>query len=213
MTDRSRILRPHHRHAGKGGLPEAPAQRETPAAAASAPRGAPDQAAEADRLRTELEAAQARAADYLATLQRTAADFANYKRRTAEDRERDLGLASESLLRKLLVVVDDFDRALEAMPAELAGLPWIEGIGLLDRKLRNLLESEGVTPIDAVGRLFDPREHEAIATVPAAGRPEGEVVAELKRGYRIRDRILRPATVAIAGGDMAAAGDPASTTN
>ena len=65
-------------------------------------------------------------------------------------------------------------------------------------KLRGLLESEGVTPIEAVGHQFDPREHEAIANVPATGRPDGEVVAEVQRGYRLRDRVLRPALVAVA---------------
>jgi molecular chaperone GrpE len=150
------------------------------------------------QLAAQLEMAKGLAAEHLASLQRTAADFANFKRRTAEDRERELGLASEFLLLKLLVVADDFDRALEAMPVELKGVAWIEGVTLLDRKLRALLESEGVTPIDAIGRPFDPREHEAIATVPATGRPEGEVVAEIQRGYRVRDRVLRPAMVAIA---------------
>jgi molecular chaperone GrpE len=160
-----------------------------------------------ERLRAELDSAQAQAVEHLASLQRTAADFANYRRRTAEDRERELGLASEQLLRKLLSVADDFDRALEAMPGELQSLGWIEGIVLLDRKLRQLLESEGVTPIEVMGRPFDPREHEAIASVPAPGIPDGVVVAEIQRGYRIRDRVLRPAMVAIAGGGAEAPGD------
>src|SRR5664279_4899331 len=165
-----------------------------------------------EQLTAQLEIAKGLAAEHLASLQRTAADFANFKRRTAEDRERELGLASEFLLLKLLVVADDFDRALEAMPAELKGVAWIEGVTLLDRKLRALLESEGVTPIDAIGRPFDPREHEAIATVPATGRPEGEVVAEIQRGYRVRDRVLRPAMVAIADAG-AADGDATSHIN
>jgi len=156
---------------------------------------------EIDRLRSELEAAQVQAAEHVATLQRTAADFANFRRRTSEDRERELGLASEGLLRKVLAIADDFDRALDAMPAELAGQGWIEGIVLLDRKLRALLESEGVTPIEALGRPFDPREHEAIANVPGTGLPDGQIVAEIQRGYRVRDRVLRPAMVTIAGGD------------
>jgi molecular chaperone GrpE len=153
-----------------------------------------------EQLSAQLEIAKSLAAEHLATLQRTAADFANFKRRTAEDRERELGLASELLLRKLLAVADDFDRALDAMPADLKGVGWIEGIVLLDRKLRALLESEGVTPIESVGRAFDPREHEAIASVPETGRPDGEVVDEIQRGYRVRDRVLRPALVAVAGG-------------
>jgi molecular chaperone GrpE len=163
-------------------------------------------------LSAQLEVAKSLAAEHLASLQRTAADFANFKRRTAEDRERELGLASESLLRKLLAVADDFDRALDHMPAEFNGAAWIEGIALVDRKLRALLDSEGVTPIEAVGRAFDPREHEAIASVAATGRPDGEVVDEIQKGYRVRDRVLRPALVAVAAGE-AGSGDTTSHIN
>lgn len=155
---------------------------------------------ETERLTGELREAGAKADEYLAALQRERAEFQNYKRRASEDRERDLGLASESLLRKVLALADDFDRALEAMPADLSGQGWIEGIVAIDRKLRQTLESEGLAPIEAIGRPFDPREHEAVANVPGTGRPEGEVVAELRRGYRLRDRVLRPAMVAVAGG-------------
>jgi molecular chaperone GrpE len=205
MPDRQTTPRIHHRGAG-GDWPGRPA--------AAAPAQPDEQlTAEIDRLRAELEAAQAEMAEHKASLQRTAADFANYRRRTAEDRERELGLAGESLLRKVLAVADDFDRALDAMPDELRAVSWIEGIVLLDRKLRALLESEGVTPIEAVGRPFDPREHEAIASVPATGRPDGEVVAEVQRGYRVRDRVLRPAMVAVAGGDDAARDDANSRIN
>ncbi|MGA2513966.1 MAG: nucleotide exchange factor GrpE [Candidatus Limnocylindrales bacterium] len=191
MPDRPTHLRTHRRGAAGDG----------PGEIAGNPGSAPaSDAPTVEELKTQLDAARAMAAEHLASLQRTAADFANFKRRSAEDRERELGLASESLLRKLLAVADDFDRALDAMPADFEGLGWIEGIVLLDRKLRALLESEGVTPIEAIGRPFDPREHEAIASVPATGRPDGEVVAELQRGYRVRDRVLRPAMVAVAGG-------------
>ena len=165
-----------------------------------------------EQLTAQLEAAKSLAAEHLASLQRTAADFANFKRRTAEDRERELGLASEALLRKLLVVADDFDRALDHMPVEFKDAGWIEGIVLLDRKLRALLESEGVTPIESVGRAFDPHEHEAIAIVPGTGRPDGEIVDEAQRGYRVRDRVLRPALVAVAGGE-AGPGDTTSHIN
>jgi len=152
-------------------------------------------------LMTELEAAQAIADDYLGALQRERAEFQNFKRRTAEERLRDLGLASEDLIRKVLAVADDFDRAIEARPASVAEDPWFEGIAAIDRKLRLLLESEGVTEIDASpGRPFDPREHEAITNVPGTGRPEGEIVEAIRRGYRLRDRVIRPALVAVAAG-------------
>ena len=96
-------------------------------------------------------------------------------------------------------VADDFDRAIEARPASIAEDAWFEGIAAIDRKLRLLLESEGVTAIDAApGRPFDPREHEAIANVPGTDRPEGEIVEEIRRGYRLRDRVIRPALVAVA---------------
>lgn len=155
--------------------------------------------AEIDQLKTELEAANAQAAEYLAGLQRERAEFQNYRRRTAEERERDAGLAGDFLLAKVLGLADDFDRAIEARPAALAGDPWVEGVTAIDRKLRLLLESEGVSAIDVEpGAAFNPREHEALVNVPSAEHPEGAVVAELQRGYRIRDRVLRPSRVAVA---------------
>jgi molecular chaperone GrpE len=157
--------------------------------------------AEVAGLESELSAAQAQSTENVATLQRTAAEFANYRRRTTEERDRDAGLASEYLLRKVISIADDFDRAVDARPAELAGNAWAEGIAAIDRKLRALLESEGVRVIEAVGRQFDPREHESITSIPGTGRPDGEVVGEAQRGYRLRDRVLRPALVAVASGD------------
>ena len=134
----------------------------------------------------------------IAAHQRTAADFANFRRRTAEEREREAGLASESLLTKALAVADDMDRALAAAPENLTAEPWVEGIAAINRKLLALLESEGVTPFESIGKEFDPREHEAIAQVPGSGKPAGEVIAEHRKGWRIRDRILRPAVVSVA---------------
>ena len=155
--------------------------------------------ADNEKLKDDLAAAQGRADEYLAALQRERAEFLNYKRRTAEERERDLGLAGEDLIRKVIALADDFDRAIEARPDDLAGHAWAEGVGAIDRKLRLLLESEGVSQIDAEpGQRFDPREHDAIAHVPGTGRREGEIVDEVRRGYRLRERVLRPALVAVA---------------
>jgi molecular chaperone GrpE len=154
-----------------------------------------------ETLTAERDDALRTADEYLVALQRERAEFQNFKRRTSEERMRDLGLAGEDLIRKVLVLADDFDRAIEARPASIADDPWFEGIAAIDRKLRQLLESEGVTAIDAApGRPFDPREHEAIANVPDADRPEGEIVEEIRRGYRLRDRVIRPALVAVATG-------------
>jgi molecular chaperone GrpE len=154
--------------------------------------------AELDQLRAALEAAQQEAAENKAAWQRSAADFSNYKRRTEQEREAMVGLANEVLLAKLLSIVDDFDRAIANMPAELQGVSWIGGISAIDRKLDQLLESEGLTAIEALGKQFDPHEHEAIAQEDRPGVPEGTVVTELQKGYRIRDRVLRPAMVAVA---------------
>jgi molecular chaperone GrpE len=155
--------------------------------------------ADIEQLKAELEATRAKADEYLAGLQRERAEFANYKRRTGEERQAMLGLAGEDLIRKVLALADDFDLAIEARPPAIASDPWVEGVVAIDRKLRALLESEGVSQIDASpGTRFDPREHEAIANVPGTGRPEGEIVNEIRRGYRLRDRVVRPALVAVA---------------
>jgi molecular chaperone GrpE len=157
--------------------------------------------ADIETLTGQADAARVQAEEYLNALQRERAEFLNFKRRTAEERQRDLGLAAEDLIRKVLNLADDFDRAIDARPESIATDPWFEGVSAIDRKLRQLLESEGVTEIEAAaGTPFDPREHEAIATVPGTDRPEGEIVEQIRRGYRLRDRVLRPALVAVAAG-------------
>jgi molecular chaperone GrpE len=155
--------------------------------------------AQIETLTGERDEARQNAEGYLSALQRERAEFQNFKRRTSEERLRDLGLAGEDLIRKVLNLADDFDRAIEARPDTIATDAWFDGIAAIDRKLRQLLDSEGVTAVDAsVGRAFDPREHEAIANVPGSGRPDGEIVEEIRRGYRLRDRVIRPALVAVA---------------
>jgi molecular chaperone GrpE len=155
--------------------------------------------ADIEALQAERDAAQQKADEYVAALQRERAEFANYRRRTMEEREAMLGLAGEDLIRKVLALADDFDRAIEARPAESADDPWVDGVAAIDRKLRALLESEGVTRIEASpGTPFDPREHEAIASVPGTDHKDGHIVDEVRRGYRLRDRVVRPALVAVA---------------
>jgi molecular chaperone GrpE len=158
-------------------------------------------AADLDAARAERDDARTKADEYLGALQRERAEFVNFKRRSTEERLASAGLANESLIAKVLGIADDFDRAIEARPAELAQDAWSEGIAAIDRKLRLLLESEGVQPIAAVpGTAFDPRHHEAIVNIPAPDRREGEIVEEIRRGYRLRDRVIRPALVAVASG-------------
>jgi len=151
-----------------------------------------------DELRNQLLAAEQEAAENKAGWQRIAADFQNYKRRTEQDREQMFGLANEALLAKLLTIADDFDRAIDHMPDDLKDVGWVGGIAAIDRKLRLLLDSEGLVPIEAVGKPFDPHEHEAVTQETTTAVPDGTVTQELQRGYRIRDRVLRPAMVAVA---------------
>ncbi len=147
---------------------------------------------------------------YLAALQRERAEFTNFRRRTTDERQQERGLAGVDLITKVLILADDFDRALETRPTELTDNAWVEGIAAIDRKLRLLLESEGVGAVEAApGTPFDPREHEAVVSVPGTGRAEGEIVEEVRRGYRLRDRLIRPALVAVAAATEPDAGpDP-----
>ena len=162
-----------------------------------------------EAMTAERDEAIAKVDEYVGLLQRERAEFANFKRRTAEERTQERGLAGVDLITKVLNLADDFDRAIDTRPAALEGDAWAEGIAAIDRKLRLLLESEGVTQVDASpGTPFDPRDHEAIVSVPGTGRAEGEIVEEVRRGYRLRDRVIRPALVAVAAG-----GEPAGPVN
>ena len=162
-------------------------------------------AAQVEAVRAERDEAVAKAQaerdEYLAALQRERAEFVNFRRRTTDERQQERGLAGVDLIAKVLALADDFDRAIETRPTGLADDAWAEGITAIDRKLRLLLESEGVTAVEAApGTPFDPRDHEAIVSVPGTGRAEGEIVEEVRRGYRLRDRLIRPALVAVAAG-------------
>ena len=148
-------------------------------------------------LERELEEARAKSEEHLYNWQRSAADFSNFKRRTDDERAQLSQFTNAILIGKLLGVLDDFDRALESVPGD-ADDPWIAGVKLVERKLRNVLESEGVTQIDAVGQPFDPNLHEAVAHEETPDHPDNEVIGEVQRGYRLHDRLIRPALVRVA---------------
>ncbi len=130
-------------------------------------------------------------------LQRLAADFSNYRKRNEAERADFARYAKAELIRKLIEVLDGYDRALETTPADAEGQPWLEGLRLVERKLRQLLESEGLQPFDAVGKAFDPYQHEAVAHLESDA-PEGTVISEYQKGYRLHDRVIRPALVTVA---------------
>jgi molecular chaperone GrpE len=144
-----------------------------------------------------LEEARAQSDENLRAWQRTAADLSNYRRRTDDERETVARFANALLISKLLSVLDDFDRALESVPPDTDDA-WVDGVRLVERKLRNVLESEGVTPIEATGLPFDPNLHEAVVHEDTADHPDNQVIDELQRGYRLHDRVLRPALVRVA---------------
>ena len=150
-----------------------------------------------EALERELAETKAKSEEHLYNWQRSAADFNNYKRRTDDERATLTQFSNAVLIGKLLSVLDDFDRALESVPAE-AHDAWIEGIKLVERKLRNVLESEGVTPIEAIGHPFDPNLHEAVAHEETAEVPDNHVIGEVQRGYRLHDRVIRPSLVRVA---------------
>lgn len=144
-----------------------------------------------------FKAEQAKADDYFAKWQRAAADMANMRRRHEQDRQEFVKQATALLIEELLPVLDSFDRALETMPAELRELTWVDGVILVERQLRAVLERAGLSVIEAHGKPFDPTEHEALMH-EISDQPEDTVTGELQRGYKLYDRVLRPAMVKVA---------------
>jgi molecular chaperone GrpE len=169
---------------------EAPAPPEEPAEAAI-----PDRIAS---LEQELAQAQAQASEYLDGWQRERAEFLNYKKRVERDLESAREIAAASILTRYLAILDDIERALKERPPLPEVGPWVEGIQLIQRKLQSILDSEGVETIPAEGLMFDPTVHEAVTFEPGDGFREGQVIEVLRRGYRIGERVLRPAMVRVA---------------
>jgi molecular chaperone GrpE len=130
-------------------------------------------------------------------LRRTLADFDNFRKRTERERRELASAVAADVVGDLLPIADDLERALAA-PAWDETSPARRGVELILRQLLDLLRRRGVEPLEVVGRPFDPAWHEAVASEPAAGRPDGEVTAEIRRGYRIGQRLLRPAQVRVA---------------
>lgn len=179
-------------------------RREAGEAAGAADVGEPQAevaAPEADQgdmvvLRNQLEEERARAEKNLQSWQRAEADLANYRRRAEQERSELVKFANASLIGKLLPVMDDFERALGAIPLEASSESWLDGVRLIERKLRTILEQEGVTRIESVGEEFNPHVHEAVMAEDGEGDTE-VVLDELQKGYRLHDRVLRPAMVKV----------------
>jgi molecular chaperone GrpE len=193
---------------------EAAARRPAAAASTAQPPAperpappAPDLSARVAELEAALAAEREQAAElrakadsYLDLAQRTQADFVNYKRRTERERGDEAQAARADLLGQLLPALDDLERALEQVPDDLQGHPWAAGLPLVARQLRLALAKAGVERLGASGEEFDPRLHEALAYEPREGYQEGQIATVVRPGYRLGERIVRPAQVTVARG-------------
>ncbi len=149
-------------------------------------------------LEEQLEVAQAEAAKNLDGWLRAQADLANARKRFEKQRTDAYINAKADVAKKLLPVIDDYERAMANAPEEITSHSWYEGIQLVYRKLNSILESMDVQPIDAVGQPFDPNFHEALSQEPSDEYESGVVVRELQKGYQLGDRVIRPSLVVVA---------------
>jgi molecular chaperone GrpE len=151
-----------------------------------------------ETLKKLLAEAQAKAEANLAGWQRAQADFINYKRRSEQERAELSQFANSVLVLNLLPILDDFERAFVAIPLKLAKMSWVEGIKLVERKLWANLDAQGLSPIKALGKPFDPNLHEAVRQDKGK---EGIVIEEVQKGYKLHDRVIRPTMVVVGNGE------------
>ena len=152
---------------------------------------------EAESIEEALAEEKKRAEEYLANWQRAQADFVNFKRRSEQERQEFNAYANAHLILGLLPVIDDLERALEAIPPKYKKSDWVEGVRLVERKFKSILEGHGVKEIKASGEAFDPNYHEALRQ---ENGEEGIVIEEYQKGYMMHDKLLRPARVVVGNG-------------
>jgi len=156
------------------------------------------QAEDVASLQKSLAEEKAKAERYLANWQRAQADYINFKKRSEQEKDEVKQFGNAMLIVSLLPVLDDLERALASVSANMAGLTWVDGVRLIYRKLRTILEAQGLSEIKAVGQPFDPKLHEAVLRAPGE---EGIVLEELQKGYRLREeRVIRPSMVVVGQG-------------
>lgn len=156
-------------------------------------------AVESDEIEQQLRSEQQKAEEYLDLLRRTQADFVNYRRRMTQEQAEVRTTAQISLLKQLLPILDDFERAVDVTPENLAQDPWVQGLLFIARRLTALLDQLGVRQIGEQGEQFDPRLHEAITMEVRPGVPEGTILQVARSGYARGDHVIRPAQVVVAG--------------
>jgi len=147
-------------------------------------------------LKCRLSEQAARAEEYFQRLARLQADFENYRRRTAREREELVKFATEQLIVSLLPVVDNFERALASGRENPDKL--LEGVEMIYRQLFDLLAAEGLAPVPAAGEKFDPARHEAVSQVESSEHVDNIILEEFRRGYYLKDKVIRPAMVRVA---------------
>jgi molecular chaperone GrpE len=158
-----------------------------------------DLSAQMQAAQTENDQLKAQAAENLDGWQRARAEFANYKRRVDAERTELMASAGAEALKRVLPAVDDFERAMQTLPADLKDNPWISGVSMVQRKLNAALEQSGITPLVITpGDIFDPNVHEAVTHEDSDQFSSEQIIGEVQRGYKLGDRILRPAMVRVA---------------
>lgn len=151
-----------------------------------------------ESLEKELAQEREKATDYMNRAMRTQAEMSNMRKRLQQDMTIALRDTVKSVVYEQLAVLDSFDRAFASLPPEFKHFSWVDGIGLIQNQLFTVLYRTGITPIEAQGKKFNPIEHEAVAYDETSNAPEDTVTAELQRGYKLQDQVLRPALVKIA---------------
>ena len=153
---------------------------------------------EQERPEQTIDRLQAEADEYLDGWQRARAEFANYKKRIEKERESARARVTGEIITRYLGVMDDLERALARSPETEACSEWVAGVELIYSKFKSILEAEGVETIEEEGLRFDPNIHEAISYEDSDEHDEGSVIEVTQRGYKLEDRVLRPAMVRVA---------------
>jgi molecular chaperone GrpE len=182
-------------------IEEAPEAAAAAAAVDEEATGSMESAASVEaynKLTQELQQAQDQAKSFFDGWQRERADFANYKRRVDRDQQMMSQNITGEVVKKYLTVLDDLDRALKTRPTEGPAAAWSNGIELIQRKLQNILDAEGVKRMPAEKEQFNPARHEAISYEESPDHESGQIIEVVQQGYTIGDRVLRPALVRVA---------------
>ena len=164
--------------------------------AVETPENTEQLSAEIETLEKQLEEAESKVSEYKDGWMRSQAEFQNYRKRIERDNEMTYATMKGDIIKKVLPVLDDLERALQNRPSNSGA--WVSGIELIQKKLLSILEAEGVQRIEAVGAAFDPNFHEAISHEPIVGVQSGHVIAVVQNGYMLGERVIRPALVRVA---------------